>query len=110
MHESAAQEAVAALAEAVTVAVAAIPAVAAVASVKLMNERNAWSPYVTWLQSDDRMESYLRNIDDYSVESLKKTLQNLNEDHERAKLLLKARTNFLRFYFGTFDKNIIFAP
>lgn len=66
---------------------------------KEMNERHAWSPYVTWLQSDDRMESYLRNIDDYSVESLKKTLQNLNEDHERAKLLLKKRA-------GSGDKKI----
>ena len=60
--------------------------------VKELNERGFWFPYVTWLQSDDKMEGYLRNIDDNSMGRLKETLQALNEDHERALALLKART------------------
>ena len=60
--------------------------------VKELNERNSWFPYVTWLQSDDKMENYLRNIDDNSVGRLKEALQALDEDHERAQALLKART------------------
>jgi hypothetical protein len=60
--------------------------------VKELNERGSWSPYVTWLRSDDKMEDYLRNINDNSVAKLKETLQTLDEDHERAQTLLKART------------------
>jgi len=60
--------------------------------VKELNERGSWSPYVTWLQSDDKMEGYLSNINDNSVASLKETLQALDEDHRRAQALLKART------------------
>ena len=60
--------------------------------VKELNERGSWSPYVIWLQSDDKMEGYLSNINDNSVASLKETLQALDEDHGRAQALLKART------------------
>ena len=59
--------------------------------VKELNERGFWFPYVTWLESDDRMESYLRNLNDNCAEQLKKTLQSLDNDHERAQVLLKAR-------------------
>ncbi len=60
--------------------------------VKELNERGTWFPYVIWLQSDDKMEGYLRNINDNSVARLKETLQALDEDHGRAQALLKART------------------
>lgn len=59
--------------------------------VKELNRRGFWFPYVMWLQSDDKMNGYINNLGDNSVEKLKSTLEALNDDHERAQALLKAR-------------------
>lgn len=59
--------------------------------VKELNNRGFWIPYVTWLQSDDRMESFLRDMGEKGRGSLQRTLASLDDDHERAQKLLKAR-------------------
>ena len=59
--------------------------------VKELNARGFWFPYVMWLQSDDKMEGYINDLGEKSVGQLKNTLEALNDDHERAQALLKAR-------------------
>ncbi len=56
-----------------------------------LNKSGFWIPYVQWLESDERMRSYLMDIDSYSVQSLKNTLEAMESDHERARELLSAK-------------------
>ena len=56
-----------------------------------LNKSGFWNPYVRWLQRDDTMEGYLRNLGDNSVDKMKMTLRALDEDHRRAQELLNAR-------------------
>ncbi|MCR4920818.1 MAG: hypothetical protein K5945_03800 [Bacteroidaceae bacterium] len=60
--------------------------------VKELNERRFWFPSVMWLQSDDRMEGFLRNIDDYSEGKFMRTLRSLDDDHNEAQELIKVIT------------------
>ena len=56
-----------------------------------LNKSGFWNPHVRWLESDDRMDGYLRNLDDNSVDKMKMTLRALEDDHNRALVLLNAR-------------------
>ena len=56
-----------------------------------LNKSGFWNPHVRWLESDDRMDGYLRNLDDNSVDKMKMTLRALEDDHNWALALLNAR-------------------
>ena len=58
--------------------------------VEELNKRQFWTPYVNWLQSDDKMEDFLREMPGYNHLSLKNTLQEIEHDHSRAQQLLQA--------------------
>lgn len=60
-----------------------------------LNKSGFWNPYVRWLQRDDTMEGYLRNLGDNSVDKMKMTLRALDEDHRRAQELLNARDEII---------------
>lgn len=60
-------------------------------AVEELNSRGFWTPYTQWIQDDDKMESYLRTLNEKSVGQLKSTLEMLERDHERAHDLLNAR-------------------
>lgn len=59
--------------------------------VKELNDRGYWTPYVFWLQDDDKMETYLNSLDEKCADHLKGTLNAIEDDHERAQALLNAR-------------------
>ena len=59
--------------------------------VKELNGRGFWMPYVTWLQDNDKMETYLSSLDEKCAGHLKGTLEAIEDDHERAQALLNAR-------------------
>ena len=56
-----------------------------------LNKSGFWMPYAQCLEDDGQMEGYLRNLDDFSIQSLNNTLHYIEEDHQRALALLKAR-------------------
>lgn len=58
--------------------------------VEELNTRFFWTPYVTWLQSDDKMEGFLRDLPGHNHLSLKNTLRGIENDHQRAQELLQA--------------------
>ena len=58
--------------------------------VEELNKRYFWTPYVNWLQSDDKMEYFLYEMPGYNHLSLKNTLRELEHDHSRAQQLLQA--------------------
>ena len=60
-------------------------------AVEELNSRGFWTPYTQWIQDDDKMESYLRMLNEKSAGQLKETLEMLETDHERAQGLLNAR-------------------
>lgn len=61
------------------------------AVVEELNKRNFWTPYATALQSDERMEDYMRRMGSYSSSQLSSMLGTIEEDHRRAQELLTAR-------------------
>ena len=60
-------------------------------AVEELNSRGFWTPYTQWIQDDDKMESYLRMLNEKSAGQLKQTLEMLETDHERAQGLLNVR-------------------
>ena len=60
-------------------------------AVEELNSRGFWTPYTQWIQDDDKMESYLRMLNEKSAGQLKSTLEMLETDHKRAQDLLNAR-------------------
>lgn len=60
-------------------------------AVEELNSRGYWTPYTQWIQDDDKMESYLRMLNEKSAGQLKSTLEMLETDHKRAQDLLNAR-------------------
>ena len=60
-------------------------------AVEELNSRGFWTPYTQWIQDDDKMESYLRTLNEKSAGQLKSTLEMLETDHKRAQDLLNAR-------------------
>ncbi|MCR5472367.1 MAG: hypothetical protein K6F02_04325 [Prevotella sp.] len=58
--------------------------------VEELNKRQFWTPYVNWLQSDDKMEDFLREMPGYNHLSLNNTLREIEHDHSRAQQLLQA--------------------
>ena len=59
--------------------------------VEELNKRGFWSPFARCLESDGDMESFLHEMPDRSAASLRRTLESLAQDRDRAQELLTAR-------------------
>ncbi len=56
-----------------------------------LNKRCFWMPYAQCLGSDDRMESFLMEMVNYSNGLLQRTRETIEEDHKRALAVLQVR-------------------
>ena len=56
-----------------------------------LNKRGFWMPYAQCLGSDDRMESFLMEMADYSNGLLQRPRETIEEDHQRALAVLQLR-------------------
>lgn len=59
--------------------------------VEELNRSGFWMPYAWCLQNDQQMEQLLMSLNEYTSSGLMKTRELLDEDHQRAQALLKAR-------------------
>ena len=53
-------------------------------AVEELNSRGFWTPYTQWIQDDDKMESYLRMLNEKSAGQLKSTLEMLFKTAKQA--------------------------
>lgn len=60
-------------------------------AVEELNSYGFWHPYTQWIHDDEKMEGYLRMMNEKSAGQLKTTLEMLERDHQRAQDLLNAR-------------------
>ena len=63
--------------------------------VKMINDRGFWRPSTRWLENDGTMKSYLSDIHLFSIESLRGTLEAIQEDSVKACEILETERSIV---------------
>lgn len=62
---------------------------------ELINNRGNYYPTLMWLEDEGRAQGYLREIHQFSVPSMRQTLEYVEEEHKDALAILQAREEIL---------------
>ena len=62
---------------------------------ELINSRGSYFPLMQWLEDESHAEGYIRQLHDFSLQSMRKTLEAVQEERKDAQTILIARKEIL---------------